>query len=221
MTHLLHWALHEVVSRDASQKGSYVGPDKLTFDFSSAPLTTKQQVRDVEKLVNEKIAENAPVSWTEIPYADAKEANRHHPVLRREIRRHRACFADRRSAPRAERLLDGTLRWDAREIDRRDRAIPDRERKKRSQLEFGGSKRLPATQHAAGRRKKLRANREKFEALARKKPDIAPLPAFENDGELPLKCLKQIDARAAHLEKIEARSSRLGKAKRPKRPRRN
>src|SRR5213082_3788750 len=33
VTHLLHWALHDVVSRDASQKGSYVGPDKLTFDF--------------------------------------------------------------------------------------------------------------------------------------------------------------------------------------------
>ena len=61
MTHLLHWALHEFVSRDASQKGSYVGPDKLTFDFSSAALT-KQQVREVEKLVNEKIGENAPVS---------------------------------------------------------------------------------------------------------------------------------------------------------------
>ena len=50
-THLLHWALHEVVSRDATQKGSYVGPDKLTFDFSSAALTP-QQVRDVERLVN-------------------------------------------------------------------------------------------------------------------------------------------------------------------------
>src|SRR5207247_11203807 len=72
VTHLLHWALHEVVSRDASEKGSYVGPDKLTFDFSSATLT-KQQVRDVERLVNEKIAENAPVSWTEIPYAEARE----------------------------------------------------------------------------------------------------------------------------------------------------
>src|SRR2546430_1692248 len=72
VTHLLHWALHEIVSRDVAQKGSYVGPDKLTFDFSSAALTP-QQKRDVEKLVNEKIAENAPVSWTEIPYADAKK----------------------------------------------------------------------------------------------------------------------------------------------------
>src|SRR5207244_9267493 len=72
VTHLLHWALHEVVSREAAQKGSYVGPDKLTFDFSSAALTPEQK-RDVEKLVNEKISENAPVSWTEIPYAEAKK----------------------------------------------------------------------------------------------------------------------------------------------------
>src|SRR5204863_8961170 len=72
VTHLLHWALHEVVSRDASQKGSYVGSDKLTFDFSSAPLTPKQK-RDVEKLVNDKIAENAPVSWAEIAFPEAKQ----------------------------------------------------------------------------------------------------------------------------------------------------
>jgi len=71
VTHLLHWALHEVVSRDASQKGSFVGPDKLTFDFNSQPLTP-QQVADVEKLVNERILENVGVSWTEVPYADVK-----------------------------------------------------------------------------------------------------------------------------------------------------
>jgi alanyl-tRNA synthetase len=71
VTHLLHWGLHEVVSRDAAQKGSYVGPEKLTFDFSSAPLTP-QQVADVERLVNERILENASVTWSEVKYRDIK-----------------------------------------------------------------------------------------------------------------------------------------------------
>ena len=71
VTHLLHWALHEVVSPDATQKGSYVGPEKLTFDFSSAPLTP-QQVADVERLVNERILENSAVAWTEVKYGDIK-----------------------------------------------------------------------------------------------------------------------------------------------------
>jgi alanyl-tRNA synthetase len=66
-THLLHWALHQVVSRDATQKGSFVGPEKLTFDFNSPPLEPAQ-VRDLERLVNERILENAPVLWTDMPY---------------------------------------------------------------------------------------------------------------------------------------------------------
>jgi len=71
VTHLLHWALHEVASKEASQKGSFVGPDKLTFDFNSAPLTPAQ-VADIEKLVNERILENAGVSWTEVAHAEVK-----------------------------------------------------------------------------------------------------------------------------------------------------
>ena len=71
VTHLLHWALHEVVSPDATQKGSSVAPDKLTFDFNSGPLTP-QQVREIERLVNERILENAKVTWTEVPYADVR-----------------------------------------------------------------------------------------------------------------------------------------------------
>lgn len=71
VTHLLHWALHEVASQDASQKGSFVGPDKLTFDFNSAPLTPNQ-LADIEQLVNERILENTPVSWSEQPYASVK-----------------------------------------------------------------------------------------------------------------------------------------------------
>ena len=71
VTHLLHWALHEVVGREATQKGSFVGPDKLTFDFNSAPLTPAQ-LADIEKLVNERILENAPVSWTEVRHDQVK-----------------------------------------------------------------------------------------------------------------------------------------------------
>ena len=71
VTHLLHWALHEVVSKEAAQKGSFVGPDKLTFDFNSAALTPVQ-VTDIERLVNERILENDSVSWTEVPHAAVK-----------------------------------------------------------------------------------------------------------------------------------------------------
>ena len=71
VTHLLHWALHEVVSKEATQKGSFVGPDKLTFDFNS-PALTPQQVRDVERIVNERIVDNDAVSWIEVPFADIR-----------------------------------------------------------------------------------------------------------------------------------------------------
>jgi len=71
VTHLFHWALHEVVTREATQKGSYVGPEKLTFDFNSAPLTPGQ-INDIEKLVNERILENASIWWNEFPYSEVK-----------------------------------------------------------------------------------------------------------------------------------------------------
>jgi alanyl-tRNA synthetase len=67
----LHWALHEVVSKEATQKGSLVNPDKLTFDFNSGALTP-EQLRDVERLVNERVLDNAPVSWIEVPYASVR-----------------------------------------------------------------------------------------------------------------------------------------------------
>ncbi len=72
VTHLLHWALHEVVSPEATQKGSFVGSDKLTFDFSNAPLSPGQ-VREIEKLVNERIVENGLVSWTPVPHQEIKQ----------------------------------------------------------------------------------------------------------------------------------------------------
>ncbi|MBM3847214.1 MAG: alanine--tRNA ligase [Verrucomicrobia bacterium] len=71
VTHLLHWALHEVVSPDATQKGSSVAPDKLTFDFNHAALTA-QQLADIERLVNERILDNSQVSASEVTYASVK-----------------------------------------------------------------------------------------------------------------------------------------------------
>jgi alanyl-tRNA synthetase len=71
VTHLLHWALHEVLGPEVSQKGSYVGPEKLTFDFNSAALTP-EQLTEIERLVNERVLENAPVSWTEVDFTEIR-----------------------------------------------------------------------------------------------------------------------------------------------------
>jgi len=200
VTHLLHWALHQVVSRDASQKGSYVGPDKLTFDFSGAPLT-KQQVQDVEKLVNEKINENAPVSWTEIPYADARKrtdiiqffGEKYGDTVR---------VLQIGGAPRAlngysMELCGGTHVTSTGDIG------PFRIVKEEAIA--AGIRRIEAVAGDAARNwanQEGTRQQEKFEALERKKSDIAPLPGFENDATAS-EILQQIDARTSHLEKIE------------------
>jgi alanyl-tRNA synthetase len=200
VTHLLHWALHEVVSRDASQKGSYVGPDKLTFDFSSAPLT-KQQVRDVAKLVNEKIAENAPVSWTEIPFAEAKERKDIIQFFGEKygdtVRVLQIGGAPKTLNGYSMELCGGTHVRSTGEIG------PFRIVKEEAIA--AGVRRIEAVAGDAGRawaKQEAARQQEKFEALARKKPDLAALPAFENDAATT-EMLQQIDARAAHLEKIE------------------
>jgi alanyl-tRNA synthetase len=200
VTHLLHWALHEVVSRDASQKGSYVGPDKLTFDFSSAPLT-KQQVRDVEKLVNEKIAENAPVSWTEIPYAVAKERKDIIQFFGEKygdtVRVLQIAGVPHGLNGYSMELCGGTHVRSTGDIGPfrivKEEAIAAGIR--RVEAVAGEAARSWAKQEAARQQKK-------FAALSRKKSDVAPLPAFENDATTS-EMLQQIDARAAHLEKVE------------------
>jgi alanyl-tRNA synthetase len=200
VTHLLHWALHEVVSRDAAQKGSYVGSDKLTFDFSSAALTA-QQKRDVEKLVNEKIAQNAPVSWTEVPYAEAKKrsdiqqffGDKYGDVVRVVQIGGEPAALDGYSME----LCGGTHVRSTSEIGPfrivREEAIAAGTR--RIEAVAGDSARAWAEQEAA-------RQQEKFEALARKKTDIAVLPVFETKADTS-EMLKQIDARAAHLEKVD------------------
>jgi alanyl-tRNA synthetase len=71
-THLLHWALREVLGTTVGQKGSYVGPDRLRFDFSHLEAMKPDEIAKVEAMVNEKVAANMPVKWQERPYAEVK-----------------------------------------------------------------------------------------------------------------------------------------------------
>ena len=70
-THLLHWALHEIVSADAAQQGSSVDEHRLRFDFNSAAITPAQ-VAAMEEKVNAAISANDSVSWKEVPHASIK-----------------------------------------------------------------------------------------------------------------------------------------------------
>lgn len=70
-THLLHWALHEVVSKDAAQQGSSVDENRLRFDFNSGSVTSAQ-LSEMEEMVNGAIKQGLTVSWTEVKHADIK-----------------------------------------------------------------------------------------------------------------------------------------------------
>ena len=70
-THLLHWAIHKVISPDASQQGSSVSPDRLTFDFNSKAVTP-EQIEVIEEKVNSAIKADDTVSWVEVPHPEVK-----------------------------------------------------------------------------------------------------------------------------------------------------
>jgi alanyl-tRNA synthetase len=72
-THLLQWALQNVLGKSVAQQGSYVGPDYLRFDFTHPKAPSTEQLKEVEKLVREKIAADLPVSWSVMPIDQAKQ----------------------------------------------------------------------------------------------------------------------------------------------------
>ena len=61
-THLLHAALRKVLGEAAQQAGSLVDPDRLRFDFSWGDPVTRDQLREIERLVNAEIVRNQPVT---------------------------------------------------------------------------------------------------------------------------------------------------------------
>src|SRR5207248_11804054 len=155
-----------------------------------------------EKLVDDKIAENAPVSWAEIAFPEAKQ--------RKDIIKY---FGEKYGdtvrvlqiggEPRAlngysMELCGGT----------HVRATGDIGpfRILREEAIAAGIRRIEAVAGDAARawaKEEAARQQEKFETLARKKPDIPVLPSFETETETA-EILRQIDGRAAHLEKVDA-----------------
>lgn len=72
-THLLQKALKKVLGNHVEQKGSLVTPTRLRFDFSHFSPMTDEEIRDVEQIVNEKIAQALPVIIKEMPIEEAKK----------------------------------------------------------------------------------------------------------------------------------------------------
>jgi alanyl-tRNA synthetase len=70
--HLVHWALRKVLGTHVRQAGTSKTKQRLRFDFQHFEQVTPAQLREVEHLVNDKVLDNAPVYYAEVPYSEVK-----------------------------------------------------------------------------------------------------------------------------------------------------
>jgi len=152
--------------------------------------------------VNEKIAENAPVSWTEIPFSEAKQRKEIQQFFGEKygdkVRVLQIGGEPKKLNGYSMELCGGTHVRTTGEIESfrivKEEAIA------------AGVRRIEAVSGDAARqwaKEEAERQQKKFEMLERKKSDVAALPVFEEGAETRA-MLDEIDMRAAHLEKLEA-----------------
>jgi alanyl-tRNA synthetase len=73
-THLLNWALRERLGEGVRQAGSYVGPDKLRFDFTHRGRVPQEELERIERMVNERVRADDPVGTAVMARAEADAA---------------------------------------------------------------------------------------------------------------------------------------------------
>jgi alanyl-tRNA synthetase len=71
-THILHWALRDIIGEHVHQAGSLVAPDRLRFDFSHYAGLADEELLGIEEAVNERVIENARVTTLETSKAEAE-----------------------------------------------------------------------------------------------------------------------------------------------------
>ncbi len=72
-THLLQWALQQLLGKSVAQQGSLVGPDYLRFDFTYPKALTNEQIKKTEAMVEEKIEQDCPVTCAVMPRKEAQK----------------------------------------------------------------------------------------------------------------------------------------------------